>query len=145
VSVTPFLWFDNNAAEFVSTYVELIPDSRVTGSLDSMVIEFELAGRPMMALNGGPHFSLNPAFSLFIDCADQAEVDHYWEALLDGGTAQQCGWVTDRFGVSWQVVPRQLGQLMSDPDQEKSARVFDAMMKMVKLDVAALEKAYAGD
>lgn len=141
--VTPFLWFEKNAEEAARFYVSLIPNSRIT-SASSMVVAFELNGRPYVALNGGPHYQLNEAFSLYVDCETQAEVDHFWGALLEGGRAQQCGWLKDRYGLSWQIVPNALPRLLSDPDPAKAARVQQAMMGMVKLDVAGLEAAARG-
>jgi len=113
-----------------------------SGTFLTGVVEIE--GQEIMFLNGGPVYKLSPAFSLVIDCKDQEEVDYYWDRLLEGGQPDQCGWLTDRFGVSWQVVPSVLGKLMSDPDPVKAARVTQAMLQMVKLDIAKLEKAYNG-
>jgi predicted 3-demethylubiquinone-9 3-methyltransferase (glyoxalase superfamily) len=111
-----------------------------------MMVVFELAGQHFMALNGGPHFRFNEAVSLFVDCADQAEIDRLWDALIDGGGEPcQCGWLKDRFGLSWQIVPTRLGELMQDPDPERAARVHQAMLGMVKLDIAALEAAHRGE
>jgi len=107
-----------------------------------MVATFELDGRKFIALNGGPHYRFTPAISFVVDCETQAEVDHYWEKLRDGGEPVQCGWLRDRYGVSWQIVPTALGRLMSDPDPAKSARVTQAMLKMIKLDIAELQRAY---
>jgi len=153
--VTPFLWFDNQAEEAARLYVGLFPNSSLghiaryseagpgpAGS--AMTVAFELDGQAFIALNGGPHFQFSEAVSFTIDCADQAEVDHYWNGLLaGGGKPSQCGWLKDRFGLSWQVVPRVLPQLLGDPDPARAKRVAQAMMKMVKLDVAALEAAAA--
>jgi predicted 3-demethylubiquinone-9 3-methyltransferase (glyoxalase superfamily) len=154
--ITPFLWFDDQAEEAANLYVSLFPNSRITkvtryseggagraGTV--MTVEFELDGRPMVGLNGGPHFTFTEAISFTIDCADQAEVDHYWSGLLaEGGKESQCGWLKDRFGLSWQVVPRALPRLMEDPDPAKAKRVTQAMLQMVKLDVAELEAAARG-
>ena len=106
-------------------------------------MSFELDDRPFMALNGGPTYSFTPAVSFVVNCETQEQVDHYWDRLLDGGQPSQCGWLTDRFGVSWQIVPDRLGELMSDPDPERSNRVMQAMLQMVKLDIAQLEAAAA--
>ena len=155
-SITPFLWFDDNAEEAVAYYLSIFPNSRIANMArygentpgepgKVMTIEFELDGMRMVALNGGPVYAFTPAISLFISCRDQQEVDHYWEKLSDGGQVQQCGWVTDRFGLTWQVVPEALGRLMSDPDPVKAQRVVQAMLKMVKLNVAELQRAYEGD
>jgi len=154
--VTPFLWFDTQAEDAAKFYVSLVPNSRITdvnhwakgspfpeGSVMSAI--FELDGRQYIALNAGPHYKLNPAFSLFVSCEDQTEVDRYWDALLaDGGVPSQCGWLTDRFGVSWQIVPKALGRLLADPDPARASRAMQAMLGMVKLNVAALEAAAAG-
>ena len=154
-NITPCLWFDGNADEAVGHYLAIFPNSRcLTGSEYSpdspgdagttLVVSFELDGRPFMALNGGPMFHFTPAISFVINCETQAEVDHYWDRLVDGGAPSQCGWLTDRFGVSWQIVPTRLGELMSDPDPERSQRVMQAMLQMVKLDIGQLEAAAAG-
>ena len=154
--ITPFLWFDTQAEEAATFYVAIFPNSRIgkvaryseagpgpAGS--AMTVNFELDGQALIALNGGPHFNLNEAFSFVIDCQDQAEVDHYWDSLLaDGGKESRCGWLKDRFGLSWQVVPRQLGELMSSSEPGVAGRVAKAMMQMVKLDVAKLEAAARG-
>jgi predicted 3-demethylubiquinone-9 3-methyltransferase (glyoxalase superfamily) len=140
--VTPCLWFDGNAAAAVDFYVALFPNAERFGDDDAAVmITFELDGRPFMALNGGPMYTFTPAISLVVSCENQDEVDHYWDGLLDGGEPSQCGWLTDRFGVSWQIVPNRLGELMSDPDPERAGRVAQAMMQMIKLDIAQLEAA----
>jgi predicted 3-demethylubiquinone-9 3-methyltransferase (glyoxalase superfamily) len=141
--ISPMLWFDNQAEEAANFYVSLFPNSRIV-SAGGMTVAFELDGVPFTGLNGGLMFKFNEAVSFVIDCEDQAEVDRYWDALLaDGGSPSQCGWLKDRFGLSWQVVPKALGRLMSDPDKAKAGRVAAAMMKMIKLDVAALEAAAA--
>jgi predicted 3-demethylubiquinone-9 3-methyltransferase (glyoxalase superfamily) len=154
--ITPFLWFDDQAEEAMNFYVSIFRNSKV-GQVSRypdggrgepgkvMTASFELDGQPFTALNGGPHFKFNEAVSFYVDCDDQAEVDRLWDALLSGGgTPSQCGWLKDRFGVSWQIVPAALPRLMSDPDRERAARVTQAMLKMIKLDVAALEAAAAG-
>lgn len=152
--ITPFLWFDDNAEEAIEFYTSIFPDSSVrdvqhhgpevpgpTGKV--MTATINLNGTDLMVLNGGPYFSFTEAISLFVECADQAEVDHYWEALLaDGGEPSQCGWLKDKFGLSWQIVPAALGELAGGPDPAKSAAVMQAMLKMVKLDVAGLQEAY---
>ena len=152
----PFLWFDGRVEEAVEFYTSVFPDSKVQqlerypeGSPDGlagqvMLATFSLNGQEVMALNGGPHFELSPAFSFFVSCEDQAEVDKYWDALLEGGEPSQCGWLVDRFGLSWQIVPTALGRLLSDPDQERAGRVMQAMLGMIKLDVAGLQAAYDG-
>jgi predicted 3-demethylubiquinone-9 3-methyltransferase (glyoxalase superfamily) len=155
-AIAPCLWFDGKAEEAATFYVSLLPGSRIDaivpyttetpgGSQGGvMVVEFTLAGSRYIALNGGPYFQFTPAISLFVSCADQAEVDRLWNALSDGGTPQQCGWITDRYGVSWQIVPEALMRMHKDKDAARAKRVMDAMMKMIKLDIATLEKAYAG-
>lgn len=154
-SITPFLWFDGRAGEAAEFYTSLFGDSAVLGTSHNpeaapgvpgavLSVEFELAGQRFTALNGGPQYTFTPAVSFMITCADQSEVDHYWDGLLDGGEPSRCGWLTDRFGLSWQVVPQRLYELMSDPDPDKSQRVVAAMLQMIKLDVAELERAHAG-
>ncbi|MBD2747443.1 VOC family protein [Microvirga sp. BT688] len=152
--IAPCLWFDGKAEEAARFYVSLLPDSRIDAVLpytveapggkpgDTMLVEFTLAGESYMALNGGPYFQFTPAMSLFVSCNDQAEIDRLWDALCDGGTPMQCGWVTDRYGVSWQIVPAVLGVMMKDKNPAKVQRVTEAMLLMIKLDVDQLEKAY---
>lgn len=153
--ITPFLWFDGNAEEAMKFYVSIFKNSKVlrvrrrddeganpNGPVFS--VEFELEGLEFIGLNGGPHFKFTPAISFFVDCKTQEEIDDLWERLSEGGEKSQCGWLTDKFGVSWQIIPETLGQLMNDPDAEKSERVFDAMMKMTKIDIEELRKAYEG-
>ena len=154
--ISPFLWFDSEAEAAAELYVSIFPNSKITGVTrygeagpgkpgSAMTVSFELDGLPVTALNGGPHFKLSEAFSMSVDCTDQAEVDRYWNTLIeDGGQPSQCGWLKDRFGLSWQIVPRALPRLLADPDRAKAQRVMAAMLKMVKLDVAALEAAAAG-
>ena len=159
--ITPCLWFDNQAEEAARYYTGIFKDSRIgaisrygeagrevhgqkPGSV--MTVEFELNGQPFTALNGGPVFKFTEAISFQIMCKTQDEVDHYWNTLKAGGDpeAQQCGWVKDKYGLSWQVVPTVLVEMMSDPDKEKSGRVMEAMLRMKKLDIAALQQAYEG-
>lgn len=155
--ISPCLWFDRNAEEAARFYTSLFPNStidsvdRAPGDTPSgpknsvLTVNFTLAGQSFLGLNGGPDFTFSEAISMSIDCADQAEVDRYWEALLDdGGQPSVCGWLKDKFGVSWQVVPRQLPQMLNSPDREAAARALAAMLGMVKIDVAELERAYAG-
>jgi predicted 3-demethylubiquinone-9 3-methyltransferase (glyoxalase superfamily) len=159
--IVPCLWFDNQAEEAARFYTGIFPDSRITsitpypnvgqeihgGKAGSvMVAAFELAGQPFVALNGGPIFRFNEAVSLQIMCDTQEEVDHYWSRLGAGGDpkAQQCGWLKDRYGLSWQVVPRRLPELIEDREPAKSERTFAAMLQMKKLDIAALERAHDG-
>ncbi len=144
LTVTPFLWFDSKADEAARFYTSIFPDSRII-EVAPMTVTFELAGQRVMGLNGGPHYQLNEAFSLLVSCDTQAEVDHYWDALLaGGGTPSQCGWLKDRFGLSWQVIPKLLNELLGDPDQERARRVMQAMLAMVKIDSADLQAAYDG-
>ena len=154
--LTTCLWFDKQAEDAANHYVAIFPNSKITGGErypegapgeagSVMTVTFELDGKQFMGLNGGPHFQFNEAVSFVIDCRDQAEVDYYWERLLAGGGKEsQCGWLKDKFGVSWQVVPRQLFELTSGPDKARNQRVFSAMLKMVKIDVAELERAAKG-
>jgi predicted 3-demethylubiquinone-9 3-methyltransferase (glyoxalase superfamily) len=155
-TISPCLWFDGKAEDAARFYVALLPDSRIDavrrsaaktpgGSPgDVMSVEFTLAGKAHIALNGGPYFQFTPAISLFVLCQDQDEVDRLWGGLLQGGTPQRCGWLQDRYGVSWQIVPKALGELLGDPDPEKSGRVMQAMLQMIKIDVAGLRRASEG-
>lgn len=143
-NLATFLWFDTNATAAAKLYCEIFPDAKITQT-SQMSTSFEIAGQRYIAFNGGPHYKLNPAASLFVTCADQAEVDALWGRFLAaGGVENQCGWLVDPFGLSWQIIPRQLHELMSDPDPARSNRVRQAMLKMVKIDVAALQRAHAG-
>jgi predicted 3-demethylubiquinone-9 3-methyltransferase (glyoxalase superfamily) len=153
--VTPFLWFDDQAEEAARFYVSLFKNSSIgriarygdagPGPKGSIVtIEFELDGQAFVGLNGGPHFKFTEAVSFSIDCADQAEVDFYWDRLSEGGQTSQCGWLKDRFGLSWQVVPAILADMIGDPDPEKARRATEAMLQMTKLDIAKLQQAHAG-
>ena len=155
--ITPFLWYAREAEEAAAFYASVFPDSRVTrvtalptespsgppGSVK--VVDFTLFGQPFTAMSAGPLDPFNHAVSFVVSCDDQAELDRYWNALLaNGGTAEQCGWLKDRYGLSWQIVPKVLGELMGDPDRAKAKRAADAMMKMVKFDIAALQAAHGG-
>ncbi|CAM5667235.1 VOC family protein [Streptomyces hirsutus] len=154
---TTCLWFDGRAEEAAHFYVSVFKDSGVGRTLryteagpgpegSVLTVDFTANGQRFVALNGGPEFKFTEAISLQIDCADQGEVDFYWDKLVEGGGEHgPCGWLKDRFGVSWQVVPTRLTELIADPDTQKAARAMKAMMSMGKLDVAALEKAYAGE
>jgi predicted 3-demethylubiquinone-9 3-methyltransferase (glyoxalase superfamily) len=150
----PCLWFDGNAEEAASFYVTLLPDSRVDQVWRSpaetpsgpagmvLTVDFTLAGQRVQGLNGGPEFKFNEATSFVIDCDDQAEVDRLWEALTaSGGEPGPCGWLKDRYGLSWQIVPRRLEELLNDPDTERARRAMEAMLKMGKIEVAELERA----
>ncbi len=141
--VTPFLWFEGNMRAAVDFYMSVFKQARVM-STSPMSATFELLGQEFMALNAGPHHKFNEAVSFFVSCDDQAEVDYYWERLSAGGGEQPCGWVKDKFGLSWQVIPRALGRLLADPDRAKAERVMQAMFKMKKIVIVDLEKAYAG-
>lgn len=151
--ITPFLWFNNNAEEAVMLYTSIFKNSKVhhisrygkggpgpEGML--MSATFELEGQNFIALNGGPDFPFTPAISLFVDCKTQEEVDELWERLSEGGSRDRCGWLKDRFGLSWQIIPSLLGQLMQDPDPARSKRVMEAMLKMSKIDTKVLLEAY---
>jgi predicted 3-demethylubiquinone-9 3-methyltransferase (glyoxalase superfamily) len=151
--ISPFLWFDHEAEEAAELYTSVFPNSRVHSVTrygdagpgpkgTAMSVTFELDGQEFLALNGGPMFKFSPAISFFVKCRTQAEVDHFWERLSEGGTIQQCGWLQDRYGVSWQIVPTFLGDMLADRDPEKARRVMQAMLQMRKLDIAALEQAY---
>jgi len=152
--ITPCLWFDGKAEEATNFYRAIFPDTEIlsvmrqgdseAGAEGSVLsVTFRLQGQEFMGLNGGPHFSFTPAISFFVTCDTQAEVDRFWEKLLEGGTPSRCGWLTDKYGLSWQIVPRQLGELLQGPDRAKANRVMQAMLKMVKLDIAGLERAAA--
>ncbi|CAB3747645.1 VOC family protein [Paraburkholderia solisilvae] len=149
------LWFDGHAEDAANFYVSVFRNGRIGDVMyyndavpskagQVLSVTFDIEGREFIALNGGPQFTFSPAISFFVKCETQAEVDALWNRLLEGGAPQQCGWLTDRFGVSWQVVPTVLGKMLQDKDPVKAKRVMEAMMGMVKLDIAALEDAYAG-
>jgi predicted 3-demethylubiquinone-9 3-methyltransferase (glyoxalase superfamily) len=157
--ITPFLWFDNQAEEAMNFYTSIFKDSKIISikrypdgpleepmkGMEGKVLTgvFELQGQRFMALDGGPTFKFTEAVSFYIECENQEEVDYFWEKLSEGGdqNAQQCGWLKDKFGLSWQVIPKALSKLMHDPDKEKSNRVLQAMLQMKKIDIAGLEKA----
>jgi len=156
-NITPCLWFDGKAEEAAKFYTSTFPNSRIDKVVhaatdnpsnrkgDVMTVEFTLDGTRFVGLNGGPDFRFNEAISFVIDCKDQAEVDRYWDALVKGGGEYSvCGWLKDRFGLSWQIVPTVLGDMMADPDRAKAKRAADAMLKMVKIDIATLQAAYTG-
>lgn len=155
-ALTTCLWFDGQAEEAANYYTSIFTDSRLgkvvryteagPGPAGAVVtVEFELNGQKFVALNGGPEFTFNEAISFQIPCADQDEVDYYWSKLSEGGQEVACGWLKDRYGLSWQVVPTVLIDMISDPDQEKAKRATEAMLSMTKLDIGALRKAYAGE
>ena len=151
--ITPFLWFNDKAEEAANFYVSLFKNSKVKeirrygdagpgpkGSV--MTITFQIEGQDFIALNGGPHFSFTPAISLFVNCETQEEVDQLWEKLAEGGRKDRCGWLQDKYGLSWQIIPEALGKLMSDPDPKKAAGVMQAMLQMDKIDVKRLQEAH---
>jgi predicted 3-demethylubiquinone-9 3-methyltransferase (glyoxalase superfamily) len=151
--IAPFLWFDGKAEEAANFYVSIFKNARIgatrrygeagpgpKGSV--MSVEFQLDGQQFIALNGGPQFTFSPAISFFVNCETQEEVDELWEKLSAGGRKDRCGWLQDKFGVSWQIIPTALGKLMGDPDPEKSKRVMKAMLQMDKIDINGLKQAY---
>ncbi|MCB0299449.1 MAG: VOC family protein [Calditrichaeota bacterium] len=146
--ITPFLWFDDNAEAAIQFYTSVFKNAKIlntkrtgdNGKLFTATIEIE--GQQLMVLNGGPHFKMNPAISLFVDCKSQEEVNELWGKLSDGGEIMQCGWLTDKFGLTWQIIPSELGKLLNDPDPQKAQRVMDAMLKMKKIEISELKAAY---
>jgi predicted 3-demethylubiquinone-9 3-methyltransferase (glyoxalase superfamily) len=150
--ITPFLWFDDKAEEAANFYISIFKNSKM-GKITrygeagpgpkgtAMSVAFQLEGQEFFALNGGPHYKFTPAISLFVDCKSQEEVDELWEKLSAGGRKDRCGWLTDKFGLSWQIIPSVLGELLSDKDAEKSQRVMKAMLKMDKIEIEALKQA----
>jgi predicted 3-demethylubiquinone-9 3-methyltransferase (glyoxalase superfamily) len=150
--ITPFLWFDDKAEEAMNFYVSIFKNSkvgrvsRIKGApgpqASVLTATFQLEGQEFMALNGGPQFSFTPAISFYVDCETQEEVDYLWERLSEGGKIDMCGWLRDKFGVSWQIIPSTLGRMLSDPDPVKSKRVMQAMLQMKKLDIKTLQQAY---
>lgn len=153
--ITPFLWYDTQAEEAMNLYTSIFKNSkagRITrspaappGSNGVMSVAFEIAGQHFIALNGGPAHKFTPAISLFVDCETQEEVDDLWAKLCEGGKPGPCGWLTDKFGLSWQIIPKGLGEMLSDPDPIRSHRVLKAMLQMSKIDLGGLKRAYAGD
>lgn len=154
--ISPFLWFNDQAEEATNFYTSIFPDSKILhvsrygkagpgpeGSV--MAVSFEIAGQRFNALNGGPLFTFTEAVSFVVNCEDQEEIDELWEKLCEGGEESQCGWLKDKFGLSWQIVPKAFGELMSDPDPVKTNRVMQAMLQMKKFDIAKLESAFAGE
>ena len=155
--ITPCLWFNGQAEEAARFYTSTIPDSRIdkvvkaaadnpsTRAGDVLTVEFTVAGAPFIALDGGPEFTFNESVSFVIDCEDQAEVDRYWDALVEGGGEHSvCGWLKDRFGVSWQVIPRELNEMLESSDRDGAQRAMEAMLKMEKIEVDKLREAYSG-
>jgi len=154
--ITPFLWFDTQAEEAANFYVSIFKNSKIDSILrygDAgpgpkgavMLVSFQLEGQKFSALNAGPQHKFTPAISLYVDCESQAEVDELWDKLLAGGQPMQCGWLSDKFGLCWQIVPRVLIELMQDKDTVKAQRVFQAMMKMIKIEIEPLKRAYRGE
>jgi len=151
--ITPCLWFDDKAEEAMLFYTSTFKNSKVGeisrygegGPLPAgtvLTVTFELDGQEFMALNGGPQFHFTPAISFYVPCETQADVDYYWEKLSEGGETEMCGWLKDKYGVSWQIVPNVLGELLNDPNPEKSKRVTQALLQMTRLDIATLKRAY---
>jgi predicted 3-demethylubiquinone-9 3-methyltransferase (glyoxalase superfamily) len=151
--ITPFLWFNDQAEEAMNFYTAIFKNSKIGGVSrygeggpgqpgSVMSATFELDGQEFMALNGGPLFTFTEAISFFVNCETQAEVDELWEKLTEGGEESQCGWLKDKYGLSWQIVPTALGELLNDPDAEKARRVMNAMLQMKKIDIAGLRAAY---
>ena len=153
--ITPFLWFNDNAEQAVNHYLSVFKNSKITsithygdagpgpkGSV--MTLAYQLDGQEFVAINGGPTYTITPAISFVVNCDTQEEIDYYWEKLTDGGQEIQCGWLQDKFGVSWQIVPPLLIELINDPDKAKADRVMQAMLKMIKLDINALKEAAKG-
>jgi predicted 3-demethylubiquinone-9 3-methyltransferase (glyoxalase superfamily) len=154
--IVPYIWFNDQAEEAVNFYTSIFKDSKIgdvsrytddaSGQVGNvMTMTFQLNGQDFMALNGGPAFSFTPAISLFVNCESQEEVDHLWEKLSAGGEVEQCGWLKDKFGISWQIIPTVLGEMMADKDPEKLGRVMQAMLQMTKIDISLLKKAYYQD
>ena len=151
--ITPFLWFDDKAEEAMNFYVAIFKNSKAGniyrsgdagGNGKVMSVTFELDGQPFMAMNGGPHFTFSPAISMFVNCETQSEVDELWEKLSAGGEKSRCGWLKDKYGLSWQIIPSALGTLLHDKDAAKAKRVMQAMMQMTKIDIKALQQAHEG-
>lgn len=153
--ITPFLWYDTQAEEAMNLYTSIFKNSkagRITrspaappGSNGVMSVSFEIEGQHFIALNGGPAHRFTPAISLFVDCEAQPEVDDLWAKLCEGGKPGPCGWLTDKFGLSWQIIPKGLGEMLSDPDPVRSQRVLKAMLQLSKIDLEGLKRAYAGE
>ena len=141
--ITPFLWFDDRAEEAARFYVSIFKNSKIV-SISGSSARFQLDGREFIAFNGGPHFTFTEAISLFVNCETQGEVDELWEKLSEGGEKSRCGWLKDKFGLSWQIIPTALGEMLNDPDDEKSERAMDAMLGMSKIDIEGLRKAFEG-
>lgn len=153
--ITPFLWYNAEAEEAMNLYISIFKNSKTgqiarspaapPGANGVMSVSFELEGQRFMALNGGPAHPFTPAISLFVDCESQQEVDELWSKLTERGKPGRCGWLTDKFGLSWQIIPKGLGQMLSDPDPARAHRVLEAMLQMNKIDLGGLQRAYAGE
>lgn len=154
--ITPYLWFDDQAEEAAQFYTSVFKNSKITvisrygdngqkpqGSV--MTVSFQLEGQEFVALNGGPHFTFSPAISFYVNCETQEEVDELWDKLLAGGEEEQCGWLRDKFGVSWQIIPNRLIDMLTSSDAEKAQRAMDAMLQMVKIDLSKIKQAYDGN
>jgi len=142
--IKPFLWFDGKAEEAARFYVSIFKDSKIE-SAGSMATRFQIEGMQFIALNGGPQYAFSPAISFLVSCETQAEVDELWSRLSEGGETQQCGWLKDKFGMSWQIIPTVLGDMLEDDDDQKSGQVMQAMLQMDKIDITALKRAYEGN
>jgi predicted 3-demethylubiquinone-9 3-methyltransferase (glyoxalase superfamily) len=148
--ITPFLWYDGTVEEAMALYRAVFPNSKVLNTSPGpggkmMSATFELEGQRFIAFNGGPHYTFTPSVSMYVNCESQAEVDELWAKLGDGGTESRCGWLQDRFGLSWQIIPSVLPKLLGDADREKAGRAMQAMLGMQKIDIAGLERAFAGE
>ena len=141
--ITPFLWFKDNAQEAMNFYVSIFKNSRIV-SVNRSGGTFEFDGQEFIAFNGGPHFTFTPAISLFVNCETQQEVDELWEKLSAGGKEERCGWLKDKYGLSWQIIPSALGKMLQDKDREKASRVMKAMLQMSKIEIEGLRRAYDG-
>jgi predicted 3-demethylubiquinone-9 3-methyltransferase (glyoxalase superfamily) len=151
--ITPFLWFDDAAQEAARFYVSVFKNSKILSDDDAddaaadarvSSVRFQLEGQELIAFNGGPHFTFTEAVSLFVNCETQAEVDELWQKLSEGGETSRCGWLKDKFGLSWQIIPTVLGEMLSDPDDDKSERAMNAMLGMTKIDIEGLQRAFDG-
>lgn len=153
--IKPFLWFDTQAEEAAKFYCSIFKSSKIVNVArygeagpgpkgSAMTVAFQLDGQEFIALNGGPHFKFTEAISFTVDCKTQEEVDEYWKKLTEGGQESQCGWLKDKYGLSWQIVPTALGEMLSDPDRQKAKRAMEAMLKMKKIDIGELKRAYEG-
>jgi predicted 3-demethylubiquinone-9 3-methyltransferase (glyoxalase superfamily) len=153
--ITPFLWFDDQAEEAARFYTSIFQNSKITGIAyygensqkpegTVMTVNFQIEGQDFIALNGGPYFTFTPAISLFVNCENQAEVDELWARLTEGGEEEQCGWLKDKYGVSWQIIPVELLELINSNDAERSQRATEAMLQMIKIDIAKIRQAFAG-